>query len=159
MIVSIDPGNKGGVAFLGTRLAQLVSVHDMPLCETNSKGRSRWRVDGAILAQLIAAKSPSCAVLERVASRPGQGVAGMFAFGRSFGAIEGVLEALDVPVTYVAPVVWKRHFDLLKQDKRKSLELARRLYPMAELHLAKHEGRAEALLIGLWKIRKWNGEV
>jgi len=155
MIVSIDPGNSGGLAFLGTRSAQLLSLHSMPLRETLSAGRSRWMLDSAVLAQLIRANQPVCAVVERVSSRPGQGVAGMFAFGRGFGAIEGVLETLDVPVCYVAPVVWKRHHGLLKQDKKASLKLARELYPDAELHLVKHEGRAEAILIGLYKIDKW----
>lgn len=159
MILSIDPGNSGGLAFMGTRGARLLSLHSMPLRETESSGRSRWMMDGALIAQLIRANSPVCAVVERVSSRPGQGVAGMFAFGRGFGVIEGVLEALDVPIAYVAPVVWKRHHGLLKQDKKASLELARKLYPDAELHLVKHEGRAEAILIGLYKIAYWKGEI
>ncbi len=157
MIVSIDPGNSGGLAFLGTRDARLLSLHSMPLRETLSTGRTRWMMDGAVLAQLIRANRPVCAVVERVSSRPGQGVAGMFAFGRGFGVIEGVLETLDVPITYVAPQSWKRHFDLLKQKKKASLEMARELYPDAELHLAKYEGRAEAILIGLYKIEQWRG--
>lgn len=155
MIVSIDPGNNGGIAFLGVRDAQLLSIHSMPLLETASKGRSRWMLDSELVGQLLDLNRPSCAILERVASRPGQGVAGMFAFGRSFGALEGVCGALGVPVTYVAPVVWKRHYGLLKQPKKASLELARELYPEAELHLAKHEGRAESILIGRYKIEQW----
>jgi len=155
LIVSIDPGNSGGLAFLGTRAARLLSLHSMPLRETDSTGRSRWMIDSEHIAQLMREYRPVCAVVERVSSRPGQGVAGMFAFGRGFGAIEGVLEALGIPITYVAPVVWKRHHGLLKQDKKASLALARNLYPDAELPLVKHEGRAEAILIGRYKIEKW----
>jgi len=155
MILSIDPGNSGGLAFLGTRAAQLLSLHSMPLYETESTGHTRWFIDGAVLAQLIREKRPVCAVVERVSSRPGQGVAGVFTFGRGVGVIEGVCQALDVPLLYVTPQQWKRHHDLIKQDKKASLALARKLYPDAELHLAKHEGRAEAILIGLWKIQQW----
>lgn len=156
MILSIDPGNSGGLAFMATRGARLLSLHSMPLRETLSAGHTRWMIDGALVAQLIRANQPVCAAVERVSSRPGQGVSGVFAFGRGFGTLEGVLESLDVPITYVAPQVWKRHHGLIKQPKRASLELARKLYPDAELPLVKHEGRAEAILIGLYKIQKWS---
>ncbi|MEE8113138.1 MAG: hypothetical protein V3T23_02170 [Nitrososphaerales archaeon] len=127
----------------------------MPLRDSGSKGHSRYFVDGAVLAQLMRAKRPGHAVLERVSSRPGQGVAGIFTFGRGIGVIEGVLQTLDIPISYVAPQVWKKYFGLIKQGKDKSLALAREFYPDAELPLKKHEGRAEAILIGLWKIEQW----
>lgn len=155
MILSIDPGNTGGLAFLGTRDSVLLDLYSMPLRDSLSAGHSRYFIDGAVIAQLIQAKKPVSAVLERVSSRPGQGVAGVFAFGRGIGVIEGVLQALEIPASYVTPQVWKRHHGLIKQGKDKSLALARELYPRADLHLVKHEGRAEAILIGLWKIDQW----
>ena len=155
MILSIDPGNRGALAFLGTRDCDLLGLYDMPLCESDSKGHMRYVIAGDVLAQLLGTKNVSCAVLERVASMPGQGIAGMFAFGRGVGVIEGVLQARDIPISYVSPQVWKRHWNLIKQPKFESLKLARELYPDAELHLVKHEGRAEAILIGRWKIDMW----
>lgn len=155
MILSIDPGNSGGLAFIGTRNRDLQEVCSMPLRDSGSSGHSRYFIDGAVLSRLIKLNRPSHAVLERVSSRPGQGVAGIFTFGRGIGVIEGVLQALDIPISYVAPQVWKKHHGLIKQDKSKSLALARELYPDAEMPLKKHEGRAEAILIGLWKIDKW----
>lgn len=154
MILSIDPGNSGALAFMTTRLT-LIDLYSMPLIDSGSKGHTRNAIDGITLAQLVSAYRPACVILERVASRPGQGVAGMFAFGRGVGVIEGVMQALDIPINYVSPVVWKRHHNLLKQPKSKSLDKARKLYPDAELHLKKHEGRAEAILIGIWKVDKW----
>jgi len=155
MILSIDPGNSGGLAFLGTRDSALLALYSMPLRDSLSAGHTRHFVDGVRVAQLIRAHQPVCAVVERVSSRPGQGVAGVFAFGRGIGVLEGVLQACDIPITYVAPQVWKRHHGLIKQGKDKSLAMARQLYPDAELHLVKHEGRAEAILIGLYKIEQW----
>lgn len=155
MIVAIDPGNRGAIALLGTARSDLLGLYDMPLRESASKGHMRYEIAGDVLAQLFGAKNASCAVLERVASMPGQGIAGMFAFGRGVGVIEGILQTLDIPINYVSPQVWKRHHNLIKQPKSKSLELAREFYPDAELHLKKHEGRAEAILIGIWKIEKW----
>ncbi len=158
MILAIDPGNTGGLAFLGTRDADLLALYSMPLTETHSAGHTRHFIDGALVAQHIQRFQPVCAVLERVSSRPGQGVAGVFSFGRGVGVLEGVLQALEVPISYVAPQVWKRHHGLIKQPKRASLEMARELYPEAEMPLVKHEGRAEAILIGLWKIQQWRHE-
>ena len=155
MILAIDPGNQGGLAWLGTREGTLLGLDSMPLRDSGSKGHSRYFIDGGVLSGYIRAKSPVCAIVERVSSRPGQGVAGMFSFGRGVGILEGVLQAHGVPIVYVSPQVWKRHHGLIKQPKRASLELARDLYPDAELHLVKHEGRAEAILIGLYKIEQW----
>jgi len=155
MILSIDPGNSGGLAFMGTRDATLLRLLSMPLIDSQSAGHTRHLIDGGVVAQLVSVHRPVCAVVERVSSRPGQGVAGVFAFGRGVGTLEGVLQAERVPITYVAPQVWKRHHGLIKQPKKASLELARELYPDADLRLVKHEGRAEAILIGLWKIEMW----
>jgi len=127
----------------------------MPLYDSQSTGHTRNFIDGSVIAQLVDAYRPACVILERVASRPAQGVAGVFAFGRGVGVIEGVMQALEIPINYVAPQVWKRYHGLIKQSKSKSLEMARQLYPEAELHLKKHEGRAEAILIGIWKVQKW----
>lgn len=158
MILAIDPGNTGGLAFLGTLNETLLALYSMPLTESLSAGHTRHFVDGVRVAQLVRAHQPVCAVVERVSSRPGQGVAGVFAFGRGIGVLEGVLQTLGIPITYVAPQVWKKHHGLIKQPKRASLEMARELYPDAELPLVKHEGRAEAILIGLWKIQQWRTE-
>ena len=49
---------------------------------------------------------------------------------------------------YVTPREWKRHFNL-GPDKEQARALAIRLYPkLRGLHLKKHQGRAEALLLG-----------
>ena len=64
----------------------------------------------------------------------------------SYWGAAGVVTALDMPLTLVRPQEWKAHYGL-GSDKNDSLELARRYYPDVDLHLKKHHGRAEALLI------------
>jgi len=141
--VGVDPGLTGGVALLSGSYA---TVHDMPVLAYGN-GTVKNALDCATLAGILrpyAASSKLC--IERVSARPGQGVASMFSLGMSFYGVVGVAAGLGIPVTFVEPRRWKAHFGLLA-DKADALALARSFYPDAELHLKKHHGRAEALLI------------
>jgi crossover junction endodeoxyribonuclease RuvC len=82
---------------------------------------------------------------------PRQGVASSFAFGVVFGSILSVLQAMQIGIDLVTPATWKRALGL-SSDKRASLDKARLLFPTADLHLAKHDGRAEALLLAHWAL-------
>jgi hypothetical protein len=64
-----------------------------------------------------------------------------------------VIQARHIRIELVTPSVWKRALGLGK-DKDASLHKARLLFPMAELHLAKHDGRAEALLIAHYALTR-----
>ncbi len=77
---------------------------------------------------------------------PRQGIASAFQFGVGFGSVLSVLQALHISLEFVTPAVWKRAYGL-SRDKHASLFKARLMFPTAELNLAKHDGRAEALLI------------
>ena len=52
-------------------------------------------------------------VVEQVNAMPGQGVTSMFNFGQTFGAIKGICAALGLPIFFVRPSMWKKHFELL----------------------------------------------
>jgi len=43
---------------------------------------------------------------------------------------------------------------ILSADKQASLDKVRLLYPSADLGLAKHDGRAEALLLAHWFLNR-----
>jgi crossover junction endodeoxyribonuclease RuvC len=94
---------------------------------------------------------PAHALLERAQAMPGQGVSSMFAYGRHFGTIEGVLYSLGMPHTLVSPAAWKRRAGVTA-DKRATIARAIQVCPAAApyLTLAKHHGRAEALLISIY---------
>jgi crossover junction endodeoxyribonuclease RuvC len=148
-ILGIDPGLSGAVALL-TSLGEL-SVADIPVLEINRNGRRRREIETVALVDLIRELKPSHAVIERVGAMPGQGVVSMFSFGRSLGQIEGVLAGLCVPVTYVAPVAWKRALSVPAGKDAARLR-ASQLLPAyaAQWRRAKDDGRAEASLIALW---------
>lgn len=148
MIIGIDPGKQGACAILA-RDGTLARVFDLPYIADRSVA---W-VDGERLQSELLEHLhglPSRAVVERVGAMPKQGVASSFAFGVGFGSILGVLRAMQIPIELVTPVTWKRAMGLTS-EKRASLDKARLLYPTADLSLAKHEGRAEALLIAHWR--------
>lgn len=142
--IGIDPGLSGAIAVLNDDLF-LVAVYDMPVMAL-SKGKNQ--VNAAALARIIkGVPRQAIAYLEQVSAMPGQGVSGMFSFGTSYGIVQGVLAALDIPVILVRPQAWKGRAGLKGKDKDMARTVAQRLYPGAELSRKKDIGRADAILI------------
>lgn len=149
-VIGIDPGLSGAIAVLDTAGA-LLRVEDMPVVSKAGGGKE---VAAPVLASLLreyAGAEDVLAVLEQVASRPGQGVAGMFAFGDSFGVVRGVLGALGIAVTRITPTVWKRAAKLTGAPKDRARTLAIERWPArAEWFSRKKDvGRADAALLAL----------
>jgi hypothetical protein len=138
--LGVDPGIGGAIAFYWPEVPDRVAVEDMPV------------VDGAVNCATLAARikqmAPDLAIVERVASMPGQGVASTFKFGASYGAVLGVLAALEIRTILVTPGTWKKHFRL-DSDKEKSRALALRTFSKTTEHFSrkKHHSRAEAALV------------
>lgn len=147
-VIGIDPGLSGAVAFVPDSGA--ARVVDMPTAPYSKTGFVKRALDLEALARLLEPYAGSARVyLERVSAFPGQGVGSMFSLGMSYWGAAGAAVAAGLPVTLVEPKAWKAYFGLTK-DKGEALTLARRLFPGAELHLAKHHNRAEALLIAAY---------
>jgi len=91
-----------------------------------------------------------------VAARPGQSAPATFRFGQGYGAIEMALAAHKIPVQYVTPSQWKKHFGLSK-DKGASRGLATQRFPShaSDFQRVKDDGRAEAALIALYGKEKF----
>lgn len=142
--IGIDPGISGGIAALDVT-GDIVTLADLPIIRDH---KLAW-VDGSELQSIILAAlrgRTGRAFVERVSSMPAQGIASAFQFGVGFGSILSVLQALHISIELITPAVWKKSYGL-SRDKRASLDKARLMFPSAELHLAKHDGRAEALLL------------
>lgn len=151
LCIGIDPGLSGAIAILD-QAGELVAVTDLPVIRDLSLA---W-IDGNELQSIILGAlqgRTAGAIIERVSSMPGQGIASSFQFGVGFGSVLSVLQALHIPLEFVTAAVWKRSYGLSK-DKHASLHKARLLYPSAELHLAKHHGRAEALLVARYSLNR-----
>lgn len=168
-IIGIDPGVSGAIALIErparTAHSQFVDVADMPTMVRNRTARvQKQEVNAAQLAKIIRTFAPDEAYVELVAAiarrkgkKPpckecgheegGMGAVSSFNFGDSFGIVKGVLGALGVRYELVTPGQWKTLAGLRGTTKAQSRTLAQRIFPDAPLELAKHDGRAEALLI------------
>ena len=109
-------------------------------------------LDSVALAKALADMKVRHVVVENVHSMPRQGMSSTFRFGMGVGIIHGVVGALRLPLTLVAPAKWKGFHALISRDKEAARQLAIRRWPHLEGHLARKKDvdRAEALLIGDW---------
>ena len=80
---------------------------------------------------------------------PGQGVTSMFNFGQTFGAIKGVCAALKLPIFFVRPSKWKKHFELINSSKDASRTKVIEMYPTLSGQLARKRdvNKSDAILI------------
>lgn len=151
IIYGIDIGVTGAIALM--RNGELVAVADIP-AHLVSTGSVKRQIDPAGVAAVIRnwraqhGVDAEMAVLERVSSMPGQGVASVFSLGHSLGALQGVIAALGVPSVIVPPQTWKREMGL-GRDKAQSQALASRLFPAhaGVWSRVKDHNRAEAALL------------
>lgn len=139
-VCGIDPGLSGAIAFYFSDALFRVAVEDMPVA-----GKM---VSAPLLTDMIRKYGPAIAIIESVGSRPGQGVASTFKFGTAYGVVQGVVGALQIPVEFVAPQRWKKHFRLTG-DKEQARTKAQQLFPAcaSSFQRVKDHGRAEAALI------------
>ena len=88
-------------------------------------------------------------VVEQVNAMPGQGVTSMFNFGQTFGAIKGVCAALNLPIFFVRPSKWKKHFELINSSKDSSRTKVIEMYPSLSNQLARKKdvNKSDAILI------------
>lgn len=149
--LGIDPGAVSGAWGLVDHHGGYLACGDIPHKDGRIITRQLW----ADLSQAIDKRD--CVIwCESVFSRPGQGVASSFKFGRAAGAIEAVCERFLCPWFLITPGSWKKHH-ALSSNKDESMGLARRLFPEAatQIKRKKDHGRAEALLIAEYGRNHW----
>jgi len=152
IVLSIDPGLSGAMAvFEGGALIEII---DMPTHTLLRNGKDKRQISASALAGIFNQHKPAHVIVEKVSAMPGQGVTSMFSFGRSLGIIEGILAAYNMPATYVTPSVWTKGVGR-GQGKDASRARACQMYPSHEKSFArvKDDGRADAVLIGLWYLQ------
>ena len=148
-IIGIDPGLNGAIVIMENN--KVLSVFDMPVMSEGKKNKRQ--LNSAQLVRIIKentlANDDINVVVEQVNAMPGQGVTSMFNFGQTFGAIKGVCAALELPIFFVRPAKWKKHFELINASKDSSRTKVIEMYPTLSNDLAKKKdvNKSDAILI------------
>ena len=154
IIFGIDPGVSGAISILENK--KVVEVFDMPTMIDGKKNKKQ--VNGSQVTNIIKERlnkerlnndKEIIVVVEHVNAMPGQGVTSMFNFGQSFGVIKGICSALSLPIYFVRPTKWKKHFNLIKTNKDASRTKVIEVYPeiSSKLSRKKDSNKADAILI------------
>ena len=148
-IIGIDPGLNGAIAVLQNN--KVIEIHDIPVMADGKKNKRQ--LNSAQLVKLLKDsfqdEANTVVVVEQVNAMPGQGVTSMFNFGQTFGAIKGICAALNLPIFFVRPAKWKKHFDLINSSKDASRTKAIEMYPSISDQLSKKKdvNKSDAILI------------
>ena len=148
-IIGIDPGLSGAIAILEKN--KVKDIFSIPVM--HKKKKNKRQLNSAQLVKLlknnINPDEETVIVVEQVNAMPGQGVTSMFNFGQTFGAIKGIAAALELPIFFVRPSKWKKHFELINSSKDSSRTKAIEMYPSLSNDLAKKKdvNKSDAILI------------
>ena len=149
IIIGIDPGVSGAISILENK--KIIEVFDMPTMIDGKKNKRQVNGSQAtnIIKEQLTNNKETVVVVEHVNAMPGQGVTSMFNFGQSFGVIKGICAALSLPIYFVRPTKWKKHFNLIKTHKDASRTKVIEVYPeiSSKLSRKKDSNKADAILI------------
>ena len=162
IIFGIDPGVSGAICVLEGGEGRIIEVYEMPTMIDGKKNKRQ--VNGAEVTNIFKKElinennriessenyeKIAKVVVEHVTAMPGQGVTSMFNFGQSFGVIKGICAALKLPIYFVRPTKWKKHFNLIKTNKDASRTKVIETYPniSSKLSRKKDSNKADAILI------------
>ena len=159
IICGVDPGLSGGIAIFNDNL--LLAVHDMPkMAAPWGKGNL---VDTKLLAEIVSYHKPEICHLERSQPMTGggqnkqrnTGVNSVFSMGMSYMAVIATMEIMQVPVNYIWPASWTKHFGVVGKSKKgkHAEDVVKNIYPEAQIYGPQgglKDGRCDAILIALF---------
>lgn len=149
-IISIDPGKTGAISIRQLGTAEPV-VYDMP--DT---------APGVVSLLSRLSGDVRVCMIEQQQAYPRQGLSSTFSYGVHCGVLTGAAIAAGLPIEFVTPSNWKRAMGLLNTNKSAARNKAATMFPDAmtgdggddPFARAKDDGRAEAVLIGVFAERQ-----
>ena len=162
LIIGIDPGISGSICFFKDGVIK--DVVEMPTMIEGKKNKKQ--VNGSQIFNEISEKIKNMdkknikVVIEHVTAMPGQGVTSMFNFGQSFGILKGICSAMQLPMYFVRPAKWKKHFNLINSEKDASRTRAIEIFPYYSSNLSKKKdsNKADAILIASYFFETYKEE-
>lgn len=129
--LGIDPGKTGAAVLIDSVFGIIKTIRFK-------------KYEGADLSRKLAdfCKLPNVfGVIEKVhaigkSSKDGQQqhkAQNMFTFGGEYVRVQTVLDLTKIPYRLVPPVTWKRHFKLIKTEKKDARLLANKLIPYTKI--------------------------
>lgn len=108
MIIAIDPGKSGGIAWKDE-----VNVYAEKMPDTIKGIRDLLKkitepYNPLGVSDDLLYCPPCVCYLEKVNSMPGQGVSSTWAFAENYGALKAILCCLNISLLTVSPKVWQR---------------------------------------------------
>ena len=159
-ILGVDPGANGAACLFSVKNSLPQEFFD---CNKDNNGLLVEEYLESL--RRVAVKFPKTrVVIERVWARPGQSALTTWAQAAVYAQTALWLDYwFELPVTYVAPVTWKKALNLngvkgMTPDQRKKLTLswARARWPNEPwFRLEKHQDRADAAAIAFWFLHHW----
>ena len=150
VIMAIDPGKNGGIAYrLGSG-----EIHSLPMPPTPGDVMDMIRT-----VKVIDSTTGMVCYMEECIKYAGNNQSGSSAivYGRNYGFIEGVIQTLGIKLHGVRPQQWLKELEVGRKGnltntewKNKLKALSQRLFPTEKITLK----TADALLILEYAIRK-----
>lgn len=158
IVVGIDPGLKGAIAFLKGKKAR---VHIMP---TLKMTKSKLTIDENRVRDMLEKYKVGHVFIEKAQAMPKQGGVSMFNYGTGWGILRGICVGLHLPYTLLHPRTWKKVMchDMPK-SKEASIIAAKRLWPNISLlptprSKKDSDGMADALCMAEYGRRLLQGQ-
>ena len=126
IVLGIDPGLNGGLAFLSD---DKIDLYIMPTIAGKD-----FDIQG--IKMLLNQYKPSLTILEQQISMPGQGLSSTLQTGKGFGILLGLLAALEMPHQVIPAKMWQHKLftgvSAKLDTKAKSEIVAKRIFPKAD---------------------------
>ena len=178
VVIAIDIGLSGGIAFFDTVSEEVLSLYEMPTLDAlSSSGKKKRILDLPRLKFILEIpkvhQEKAVIVFEDVHAFPGQGVVAVATLLEQKGMIRGLASGLGYMEMPVEPKTWQKYYGMVPPKelkgstgsktktlrkawlKERSLEYAREYYQeWAETKLKKStaHGLSDALLIGRYAL-------
>jgi len=124
--LGIDPGKKGGIAGLDDN-------GELYHCSPYTPMALKQAIVNLHINDFSPALKQSHISIEKAQAFPGQGVSGMFNYGKGCGIIEGIVIAFAVPYELVNPRVWQKVMfagtDSKLKTKARAWQACQRIFP------------------------------
>jgi len=158
MIIGIDPGLKGAIAFYDPSINYLVT-QEMPVRWKLVNKKKRHEIDTAALFATLRVWGHTTfetIIIEEPHAMPGAGATSQFTFGVSCGRLFALVECFKQighveRILYVDPSAWKKAMQC-PSDKNRARARAVELFPdyKKEFERSTDDGKAEAALLAFY---------